>query len=79
MEANAPKKKAKAKQRDTGGKTTAKSPFKPKTPAQTAEAKRIAIAKRDARSAATLKQRQQKAKTKPKPKPKKRDFGRKMT
>ncbi len=36
-------------QKDTGGKTTAKSPFKPRTPAQTAAAKKKAIAKRDAK------------------------------
>ncbi len=77
QKSNAPKKKAKTKQRDTGGKTTAKSPFKLPSAAKTAQAKKAAIAKRDARVKSNIKQRQQKAK--PKPKPKRRSYGGKMT
>ncbi len=62
------------KQRDTGGKTTAKSPFKAKTAAQSAAAKKSAIAKRDARMKANPVKRKVS-----KPKAKKRSYGRKMT
>ncbi len=68
------KKATPTKQRDTGGKTTAKSPFKAKTAAQSAAAKKSAIAKRDARMKANPVKRKVS-----KPKAKKRSYGRKMT
>jgi len=79
MEANRPKKAKPTKQRDTGGRTTAKSPFKAKTPAQTAAAKRIAIAKREATVKRNIKERQAKQKAAPKKAAKRKSFGRSMT
>ncbi len=64
------KKATPTKQRDTGGKTTAKSPFKAKTPAQTA--KSLKEARKRAASRPTVKKKAQ-------PKAKKRSYGRKMT
>jgi len=74
IKANRPKKAKPAK--DTGGRTTAKSPFKARTKTQTAAAKKAAIAKRDAK----LDKAVRTIKPKPKPKnPKRKSYGRTMT
>ncbi len=65
------KKATPAKQRDTGGKTTAKSPFKAKTAAQTA--KSLTEARKRAASRPTVKKKTVK------PKKKRRSYGGRMS